>query len=467
MRLAWHVLEPEKPYLHNWHVDAICAHLEAISRGEITRLLINVPPGCAKSLLVSVLWQAWEWGPGGKPAHRFLSTAFNDKPVTRDTRKTRDLILSPWYRERWPDVKLTRIAETSFANSSTGTREGVSFGSLTSQRGDRLLIDDPHSTDTAESEAERIATTRRFREGAQNRLNDLKKSAIVVIMQRLHEEDVSGVILELGLPYEHLCLPMEFEPERRCVTRWFEDPRKQEGELMFPALFPAEALADQKKAQGEYGWSGQYQQRPTPREGGLFKADRIEIIDALPEIEAWVRAWDLAGTEGSGSRTAGVLMGRRRDKKGYVIADVRLAQKSAGGVRTLIKETAALDKAEFGTVKIRLPQDPGQAGKAQAQEFRILLDGYSVKILPVTGDKETRAEPYAVQVEGSRVFMLKGDWNDAYTGELRLFPAGKFKDQVDASTDAHAELQGGTDRTPAFAPVGVGKTSTFAGAARG
>lgn len=443
MRAAWHVIEPERAYVHNWHIDAVCAHLEAITRGEINRLLINVPPGTAKSLLVSVMWPAWEWGPGEKPAHRFLSTAFNDKPVTRDTRKTRDLILSEWYRERWgEEVKLTRVAETSFANSRTGTREGVAFGSLTSQRGDRLLIDDPHSTDTAESEAERAATTRRFREGAQNRVNDLIKSAIVVIMQRLHEEDVSGIILELGLPYVHLCLPMEFEPERACTTRWFTDPRTQDGELLFPALFPAEALVDLKKAQGDYGWNGQYQQRPSPREGGLFKVERIETIDVLPQIEAWVRAWDLAATEGSGARTAGVLLGKRRDGQGYVVADVKLAQKSPGAVRTLIKETAALDKAEYGAVKIRLPEDPGQAGKAQAQEFRVLLDGYAVTIKPVTGAKEIRAEPFAVQVEGGRVFVLKGEWNDAYRGELRLFPSGKYADQVDASTDAHAELIG-------------------------
>lgn len=449
MRRAWHVLEPEKLYLHNWHIDAICAHLEAVSRGEINRLFINVPPGCAKSLLVSVLWQAWEWGPGQQPSNRFLSTAFNDKPVTRDTRKTRDLILSDWYRDRWPEVKLTRVAETSFANSATGTREGIAFGSLTSQRGDRLLIDDPHSTDTAESDTERSATTRRFREGAQNRLNDLQKSAIVVIMQRLHQEDVSGVILELGLPYVHLCLPMEFEVERRCVTRWFQDPRGEEGELLFPELFPAEALATLKIAQGEYGWAGQYQQRPAPREGGLFKAERIETVETLPQgVTQWVRAWDLAGTEGAGAYTAGVLMGKHAG--GYVIADVIREQLSPLKVRELIKATAALDGKK---VKIRLPQDPGQAGVAQAQDYRALLDGYTVKIERPTGEKEIRAEPFAVQVEASRVSILKAKWNDAFIAELKMFPSGKYKDQVDASTDAYSELLGKSEPKLSIATV--------------
>jgi hypothetical protein len=198
IREAWHVLEPNAFYVHNWHIEAICAHLEAVTDGRVNRLLINVPPGSMKSLLVSVLWQAWEWGPKGLRSLRYLTTAFNDGPVKRDARKTRDLILSEWYQSLWPEVALTRTAEMSFSNSDTGTREGVAFGSLTSQRGDRLLIDDPHSTELAESATDRATTTRKFREGAVNRLNDQEKSAIVVIMQRLHEDDVSGTILKLG-----------------------------------------------------------------------------------------------------------------------------------------------------------------------------------------------------------------------------------------------------------------------------
>jgi hypothetical protein len=218
VREAWHVLEPEAKYVPNWHIDAICAHLEAVTDGRINRLLINVPPGSSKSLIVSVMWPAWEWGPCGRRSLRYLATAFNEGPVKRDTRKCRDLIASEWYQRLWPDVRLTRTAETSFANSATGTREGVPFGSLTSQRGDRLIIDDPHSTETAESDTERLNTTRKFREGAVNRLNDQEKSAIVVIMQRLHEQDISGVIISLGMDYVHLMLPMEFDPTRACET---------------------------------------------------------------------------------------------------------------------------------------------------------------------------------------------------------------------------------------------------------
>jgi hypothetical protein len=161
VREAWHVLEPNARYVHNWHIDAICEHLEAVTDGRINRLLINVPPGSMKSLLVSVFWQAWEWGPKGLRSLRYLATAFNDGPVKRDTRKVRDLMLSEWYQALWPEVRLTRTAEMSFANTPTPAPGRASpFGSLTSQRGDRLIIDDPHSTLTAESQVDRDKTTR-------------------------------------------------------------------------------------------------------------------------------------------------------------------------------------------------------------------------------------------------------------------------------------------------------------------
>jgi hypothetical protein len=218
---AWAILEPTTPLVWSWHLDAICAHLEAITFGTFlkmglrNRLLINVPPGSSKSMLVSVMWQAWEWSLGAQYlGHKFLSTAFNGDPVVRDIRKCRDLIASEWYQLHFPHVKLTRKGDTSFANSGTGNREGSSFGSLTSKRGDRFILDDPHSTELAESEVERGNTTRKFREGALNRLNDQARSAIVVIMQRLHANDISGVIISKLKGYIHLMLPMEYEPER-------------------------------------------------------------------------------------------------------------------------------------------------------------------------------------------------------------------------------------------------------------
>lgn len=438
---AWHVLEPNQKYVHGWHVDAICEHLQAVADGQINRLLINVPPGSSKSLLTSVFLNAWEWGPKDKPSLRYLTTSYNDKPVKRDTRKCRDLILSEWYQALWPEVQLTRTGETSFANSKTGSREGSPFGSLTSLRGDRLIIDDPHSTETAESDAERLSTTRKFREGAQNRLNDQEASAIVVIMQRLHAKDVSGVIKDVGMDYVTLCLPMEFERENRCVTvLGFKDPRTKEGELLDPVRVPKPEIDKLKIAMGSYAWAGQYQQRPVPRGGGMFKREWFEIVPAAPAGIRWVRGWDLAATDAEdnpdAAYTAGVKLGIANDGTIYVGHCVR-GQLSSGKVTKLIGNTASQDGY---SVPIDLPQDPGQAGKSQVRAFVQGLMGYTVHYSTESGDKETRAQPFASQAEAGNVKIVQGSWNEAYLDEIETFPAGAFKDQVDATSRAFARL---------------------------
>ncbi len=435
VREAWPILEPTARYVHNWHIDAICEHLEAVTEGRINRLLANVPPGSSKSLIVSVLWPAWEWGPRGLRSLRYLTTSFNDGPVKRDTRKTRDLILSDWYRSLWPEVVLTRTGETSFANSATGTREGVAFGSLTSQRGDRLIIDDPHSTETAESEAERTATTRKFREGATNRLNDQERSAIVVIMQRLHERDISGVIQQLGMEYVHLMIPMEFEPERRCSTiiGW-QDPREAVGDLLDPVRFPRETIEKLKRDMGSYAWAGQYQQRPAPREGGMFKRHWFDAVPAVPVGSVRVRRWDLAATK-EGDWTVGLLMARDREGLFYIEDVVRLRGTPADVERALVA-TAQQDAAIRSNLRIGLSEDPGQAGKAQISYLTRKLAGYRVESERETGPKDVRAAPFAAQAEAGNVKLVAAPWNEAFLAEVGLFPMGEHDDQIDAASGA-------------------------------
>jgi predicted phage terminase large subunit-like protein len=434
VREAWKVLEPRQTYTHGWHIDAICAHLEAVTFGRINRLLINVPPGSSKSLLTSVIWPSWEWSQGFA-SYRYLATSFNDGPVKRDTRKSRDLILSPWYQALWPEIRLTRAGETSFANSATGTREGVAFGSLTSQRGDRLIIDDPHSTETAESETERTKATRMFREGALDRLNDLEKSAIVVIMQRLHERDISGTILKLPeLGFEHLLIPMEFEPERRCTTSiGWTDPRTELDELMEPGRFPRAAIDRIKIGKGSYAYAGQYQQRPAPREGGMFNRAWFEVVDAAPAGLTYVRDWDLAGTVAKPGTdpdwTVGLKMGR--DSKGFhYITDLTRMRGSPHEVERTILATAQQDGTSC-TVSIK--QDPGQAGKAQVEAMIRMLSGYLIKSASETGSKETRAAPFAAQCEAGNVKLVRAPWVEAFLDEIELFPFGRHDDQVDAA----------------------------------
>ncbi len=454
VREAWRILEPKAPLVWGWPLQAMADHLEAVSRGEITRLLTNCPPGLMKSLLHSVFWPAWEWGPAGLTHMRYLTSSYSQDNVMRDNTKMRRLVESEWYRSLWPEVQLAsdQNAKGKFENTRSGGREGRPFASMTGGRGDRVIIDDPHSTETAESDVERANTVRVFRESISDRLNDLERSAIVVIMQRLHENDVAGTILKLRLPYVHLNLPMEYDPRPykssgRLIdptepTRiGFVDPRTTDGELLLPERFSREAVEALKVVKGSYGYAGQYQQRPTAREGGLFKRQWFEgkIIRQAPPGIRWVRHWDLAATKKTtAARTAGVKLGKAPDGS-YVVGHVVTTQDEGNAVRRLIKTTAETDGTD---VVISLPQDPGQAGKVQVKDFVSLLAGWVVKADPETGDKITRAEPFSSQCEAGNVFLVQGEWNDAYLDELCLFPGGAFKDQVDATSGAFGRLVG-------------------------
>lgn len=440
---AWHVLEPNRRLVWGWHQQAICEHLEAITWGTFlkmgfrNRLLINVPPGSMKSLLVSVFWQAWEWHIGF-PSNRFVATSYGPAPVDRDNLKFQQLVLSPWYQDLNP-VKFIRNATSEMVNTETGSRMSAPFGSLTSLRGDRFVLDDPHSTESAESDVDREKTTRRFREGALNRLNDQEISAIVVIMQRLHAKDISGVIEREMKGYIHLMLPMEFEPDRRCVTPIFRDPRQHDGELLDPKRFPGEAVELIKVEMGTHAYAGQYQQRPSPREGALFKrawfADKFRRV--APMGTRWIRAWDLAGTEDKrADRTAGVKLGKAPDGS-YWIAHAIIERQEGEQVRQTIKTTAKTDGAR---VEIALSQDPGQAGKVQAKDMVKMLAGFIARATIESGDKYVRAEPFSVQCEAGNVYIVEGEWNEPYLDELCTFPSGQHDDQVDATSNAFARL---------------------------
>ena len=437
VRAAWHVLEPVAPLKWGWSLDAICEHLEAVHTGEIKRLLMNVPPGCMKSLLTGVFFPAWEWGPKGMPSLRYLSTAHKQDLGVRDSLKCRRLITSQWYQDRWP-IALTgdQNAKTKFENEKTGFREAMAFNSLTGSRGDRVTLDDPLSVDHANSEADLKSAELTFTESLPTRVNN-SESAIIVIMQRLNEKDTSGIILDRNLGYVHLMLPMRFEEERRCSTMiGFRDPRTKDGELLFPERFSEKDVVELEGTLGSYAAAGQLQQRPAPRDGGNFKRHWFNIVRAISAGTKFMRGWDLAATEGAGDYTAGVKIGRQKDGR-YIIADVRRKQFSPAGVEKLIVTTAQEDG--FGTY-ISLPQDPGQAGKSQAQYLVGKLSGFRATATTESGDKETRSEPFSAQAEVGNVDILEGDWNKEYLDELCVFPNGKYDDQVDASSRAFNEL---------------------------
>lgn len=464
VREHWSTLEPEHEFVDGWAVEAICRHLEAVTRGEIQYLLITCIPGLGKSLIVSVFWPAWEWGPCDLAGLGYLASSFSLDNVLRDNLKMRTLVESEKYQALYGDrVKPdpAKWGERRFQNTRRGVRGGRSFVKMTGGRGDRVIIDDPHDVDSAESDTQRPNEVKTFREAIPDRLNDMQRSAIVVIMQRLHANDVAGTILALGLPYVHLNLPMEFEIERRCVTRrrdgsiLFEDPRTEPGELLFPERFPRAVVEGLKKSKGSYAYAGQYQQRPTAREGGLFKrawfAGKIIGRDRLPHIRRWARGWDFAGTAprpgAAPDWTAGVLIGR--DGPDYYVRHVERVQETPGKVRLLVKSRAETDPR--GTV-IRLPKEPAQAGIDQAEQYVQFLAGFPVKIVPPSGSKEARATSLSVQVEFGHVYLVNSrppeegldPWIEPFLDEICAFPNGANDDQVDAAADAFNEIAVGS-----------------------
>jgi predicted phage terminase large subunit-like protein len=438
VRRAWDVLEPGQPYVHGWHLDAMAEHLEAITAGQIKRLLINVPPGTMKSMMTGVFWPAWEWGPIGKPSTRFIGASHDAPLATRDNLRMRRLVQSDWFQQLWPTALVSDQNEkTYFENDATGWRQSCAVKSMTGRRGDRVSWDDPHSVEDAKSKVDLATAERVFRETLPTRMNNPTTSAILVTMQRLAVGDVSGVILARELGWDHLCLPMEYEGPRKATSIGFVDPRTQVGELLFPARFPREVVDADKKVMGPAATAGQFQQRPAPAEGNEFNPDMITVVDAIPAgVVAWCRGWDLAATEGAGDWTAGPKLGRMADGR-YIVADVRRGQHATHKRDAVIKATASADGR---AVKQSFPQDPGQAGKGQAAALVAMLPGHICHTSVESGDKVIRARPLASQVNAGNVLMLRGPWNFEFVEELRTFPNGLNDDQVDGAARAFAQL---------------------------
>jgi predicted phage terminase large subunit-like protein len=309
-KAAWHIVEPGVAFRDNWHLHVICSHLEAVSHGVIRNLIINIPPRSMKSLLVSVLWPAWQWT--WKPTHKWLFSSYGQALATRDALKTRRLLQSTWYQERWGALseweqrfKLTgdQNQKMRYENDRLGYRISTSVGGLgTGEGGDTVVVDDPHNVEEAESDAVRESTCTWWFETMSTRGNDPERVAKVIVMQRVHEKDLTAQCLERG-GYDHLCLPMEYEsdhPTLSSTALGFKDPRKDEGALLWPGRFTAKALADLKTSLGEYGTAGQLQQRPTPRGGGMFKKEHLKLWPAdkeLPGLLFVLQSYDTAFTD--------------------------------------------------------------------------------------------------------------------------------------------------------------------------
>ena len=275
VRYFWHILEPNTPLVVDMPMEAMCLHLEAVTRGEIKRLLINVSPGESKSLLVNVFWPAWEWSGADQPHQRYITFAYASHLTERDNGRFRDILRAPAFTDMWGHkFTLTSDGVIKPTNDKRGWKFASSIDGVgTGERAGKVLCDDIHSIREAESEKIRSGTVQWVREGMSNRLNDMAEGVIVMIGQRVHEEDASGTLLKEDLGYIHLCIPNEFDPGRKCVTEWWSDPREEYGELASPIRFSPKVVAQIKRTLGPHAYASQYQQAPEPRGGGILKRD--------------------------------------------------------------------------------------------------------------------------------------------------------------------------------------------------
>ena len=442
IRYAWDTVEPAYEYIPNWHIDAICDHLESVRSSEIQQLLITIPPRCMKSLTCSVMFPAWVWTTS--PEAKYVYSSYAQNLSTRDSMSMRRLVKSPWYQSKWEIMfEQDQDNKTKYQNQHTGYRIATSVGGQnTGEGGDYIFADDPHNVVEGESDAKRNTAIFWWDESMSSRLNDPKTGRRVVIMQRVHERDLVGHLLESGT-WEHLKLPMEYNPKTVVSVKatGFTDPRSEPGELLWEDRFGPDEVKRLKDNMGPYAYANQYDQEPAPRKGAMFDVDKIDIRQSPSgEIKKIVRAWDKAGTEGAGARTAGVKLAML-DNGRVCILDVVKGQWGATKRNQAMKNVAEMDGKG---VRIWIEQEGGSGGKESAEFSVKEMAGFRARAEVPRGDKETRAEPLAIQIGVSNVECLSREWTQEYIDELRKFPNGKYKDQVDATSLALKKV---TDKT--------------------
>lgn len=419
------------------HHRKICDALMRVFRGECKRLIINIPPRYSKTELAVVMFIAWALGHA--PDAEFIHTSYSSTLAANNSVSVRALLQHEAYREIFAGTELagearahwtTTAGGVMYATGAGGTITGFGAGKHRSGFGGAIIIDDPHKADEARSDVIRAGVIDWFQNTLESRKNS-PETPIVLIMQRLHEKDLAGWLLAggNGEQWEHLCL-----------SAW------QDGDAapLWPEKHSAEDLR-RMEAAAPYTFAGQYRQRPSPLAGGIFKPGNMQVVDAVPSgrIE-WCRAWDLASVDQAGDFTAGAKLGKLADGR-LIIAGMEREQLGPDDRDSLMRNTAARDGRG---VRISIPQDPGQAGKTQVLALTRMLAGHQVKSSPETGDKVTRAEPLASQVNVGNVLMLRGAWNDDLIEEMKLFPNGAFDDQIDALSRAFADLLGVADPSP-------------------
>ena len=476
---GWKYIDPA-PFAHGWPIEAVAEHIQAVVDGDIKRLIINIPPRCAKSSLTSVAFPAFTWAQRRKsdtsgPGVQFLHASYSQILTLRDSTKCRRLIESPWYQGLWGDrfhLMADQNTKSRFDNDKGGSRLSTSVGSsLTGEGGNIIVVDDPNAAQEAHSEAT-IATTIEWWDGAlSTRLNNAKTGAFVVIQQRLGEEDLTGHILskEVG-EWTHLCLPMRFEPERSFMTSiGWEDPRKEAGELLWPERFGEREVANLERQMGPWTSAGQLQQRPEPKGGGVIKREWWQLWERekFPPLDYVMASLDTAYTTktendysamtvwgvfsgGNQGAIANRVIGRDSEtismiKRTYTEEHPKVMMMFAWQERLELHELVLKVSQTMKDYKVdKILIENKAAGISTAQEIRRLYghEDFAVQLVdPKSQDKLSRL--YSVQhlfAEGL-IFAPDRTWADQVITQVSTFPKGKHDDLVDTVSMALRHLR--------------------------
>jgi predicted phage terminase large subunit-like protein len=477
---AWNHVWPNEQYIHGWHVEAICKHLEAVSSGEIRRLQIWVPPGSSKSTLVSIMWPAWEWTLNA--TLRYITASYDLNLSTGFAVRTRDLVKSEWYRLHWPHVQLRPDwdLKRSYANTSGGVRLATSVGGEgTGQHAHRLVIDDPLNAQDVVSEAALAACVEWHDGQMSTRFVDARTSAEVIIMQRLGEQDLAAHVLETNPDaWTILCLPEAYE--KLHPYAWQGDPRdpdkephtitepdgtswqiaQGEGELLSPRRIGPEEHAQRIMVLGSHRAAGQLQQRPAPREGAILKcahwryypsafidlAERGDV-SKLPIFTRIVSSWDTAFKDSTSSDyVVGTVWGIRGGLR-YCLK-LRKERMGFAGCLTAMNETHAWAVQRWPHAGVNTIVENRANGPEIIAQLRKEIPG----VFPENPslDKTKRAEACEPDFESGNVYVPGAldpglasydvsqtpAWVQDLIEECAVFPNGTHDDQVDSVTMA-------------------------------
>lgn len=416
-------LNPGQHYQSNWHIDYIAEHLEAARHGHIQRLIINMPPRALKSICVSVAWPAWILAQN--PAERIMAASYAMSLSLKHSLDTRNIMQADWYRELFPDTQISRYQNEKYKFQTTehGFRMATSIGGVaTGEGGNFLIVDDPLNPNQAMQKLYRDYVNKWFDHTFATRLDDKHKGVMVLVMQRLHQHDLSGHLLEKG-GWEHISLPA-LAPEMRTFSFADIQHTVQAGEPLHSERDDANMMQQLKKDIGSYAFEAQYQQNPVPEDGGIIKSEWLKRYHALPKKARIIQSWDTAIKAHANNDASVCMTIFEADNVSYV-AHILKVRAEYPDLRKYMLAMAAEYKPDAILVE----------DKASGQQ--LLQDLKRETNLPLIatqakGDKMSRISAASGAIEAGKIlFPKEASWLADFEAELLAFPNVKHDDQVD------------------------------------